>query len=97
MLPGSPLLRFLYVFVFRLGFLDGRPGLTYAMFKFVQTFHVKAKIAELRRASSSLPGVEIDLCVNQAGCECQPAATVMGTGARGNPVDIATSGLEIRP
>lgn len=47
-LPGSPWLRFLYVYVFRLGFLDGRAGLTYAMFKMVQTFHVKAKIAEAR-------------------------------------------------
>lgn len=49
MLPGSPLLRFLYVYVLRLGLLDGRAGLTYAMFKLVQTFHVKAKIHELRR------------------------------------------------
>lgn len=47
-LPGSPWLRFLYVYLFRLGFLDGRAGLTYAMFKMVQTFHVKAKIREAR-------------------------------------------------
>lgn len=45
-LPGSPWLRFLYVYLFRLGFLDGRAGLTYATFKMVQTFHVKAKMAE---------------------------------------------------
>jgi glycosyltransferase involved in cell wall biosynthesis len=50
MLPGSPLWRFLYVYIFRLGFLDGRPGFTYAMFKLVQTFHVKAKIHELRQS-----------------------------------------------
>lgn len=49
MLPGSPLWRFLYVYIFRLGFLDGRAGFVYSMFKFVQTFHVKAKIYELRR------------------------------------------------
>jgi glycosyltransferase involved in cell wall biosynthesis len=48
MLPGTPLWRFFYVYIFRLGFLDGRSGLTYALFKFVQTFHVKAKIMELR-------------------------------------------------
>ncbi|WP_339909329.1 glycosyltransferase family 2 protein [Symmachiella dynata] len=45
-LPGAPLIRFLYVYVIRLGFLDGRPGLIYAMFKFVQTFHVRAKVYE---------------------------------------------------
>lgn len=48
MFPGTPLWRFLYIYVFRLGFLDGRQGFIYAMFKFIQTFHVKAKIAELR-------------------------------------------------
>lgn len=46
MLPGSPLWRFLYVYLFRFGWLDGRAGFYYAMFKFVQTFHVKAKIFE---------------------------------------------------
>jgi len=46
--PGSPLLRFLYIYVLRGGFLDGRAGLTYAMFKFIQTCHVKAKLFELQ-------------------------------------------------
>jgi glycosyltransferase involved in cell wall biosynthesis len=50
MFPGSPLWRFLYVYVLRLGFLDGYAGFVYSMFKFVQTFHVKAKIHELRRS-----------------------------------------------
>lgn len=50
-LPGSPLLRFAYVYFLRLGLLDGRPGFTYAMFKFIQTCHVKAKIRELRQQS----------------------------------------------
>lgn len=53
MVPGSPLWRFLYVYFFRLGFLDGRPGFIYAMFKLVQTFHVKAKIHELKQAQPS--------------------------------------------
>ncbi|MGQ0633598.1 MAG: glycosyltransferase family 2 protein [Planctomycetaceae bacterium] len=53
MLPGSPLWRFLYIYLARLGFLDGRPGFYYAMFKFVQTFHVKAKISE-RKAEHSI-------------------------------------------
>ena len=52
-LPGSALWRFLYLYVFRFGFLDGRAGLIHAGFKFVQTFHVKAKIYELTREKSS--------------------------------------------
>ncbi len=47
-LPGSPLLLFLYRYVFRLGFLDGVPGLIYCAFQAVQLFHSKAKIYELR-------------------------------------------------
>jgi glycosyltransferase involved in cell wall biosynthesis len=54
-LPGSALWRFLYLYVFKLGFLDGRPGLIHAMFKFTQTFHVKAKIFELTRVSTAEP------------------------------------------
>ncbi len=46
-LPGSPVLLFLYRYVFRLGFLDGVPGLIYCTFQAVQMFHTKAKIYEL--------------------------------------------------
>jgi glycosyltransferase involved in cell wall biosynthesis len=47
-LPGSPVLLFLYRYVFRLGFLDGVPGLIYCGFQAVQMFHTKSKIYELR-------------------------------------------------
>ena len=47
-LPGSPVLLFLYRYVFRLGFLDGVPGLIYCAFQAMQLFHSKAKIYELR-------------------------------------------------
>jgi glycosyltransferase involved in cell wall biosynthesis len=47
-LPGSPLLLFVYRYIFRLGFLDGIPGLIYCGFQTVQMFHTKAKIYELR-------------------------------------------------
>lgn len=46
-LPGSPVLLFLYRYVFRLGILDGVPGLIYCAFQAVQMFHSKAKIYEL--------------------------------------------------
>jgi glycosyltransferase involved in cell wall biosynthesis len=51
-LPGSPVLLFLYRYIFRLGFLDGVPGLIYAGFQAVQMFHTKAKIYELRRSQT---------------------------------------------
>jgi len=47
-LPGSPVLLFLYRYVFRLGFLDGVPGLIYCTFQAAQMFHTKAKIFELK-------------------------------------------------
>ena len=46
--PGSPLLYFVYKYVFRFGFLDGVPGLIYCGLQAIQLFHVKAKICELR-------------------------------------------------
>jgi len=46
--PGSPVLIFLYRYLFRLGFLDGVPGLIYCSFQAVQMFHTKAKIYELK-------------------------------------------------
>jgi len=49
-LPGSPVLLFLYRYVFRWGFLDGVPGLIYCTFQAVQMFHTKGKIYELRNA-----------------------------------------------
>lgn len=47
--PGSSILLFIYRYFFRLGFLDGVPGLIYCGFQGMQFFHVKAKIYELQR------------------------------------------------
>jgi glycosyltransferase involved in cell wall biosynthesis len=47
-IPGSPVLFFLYKYVFSLGFLDGIPGLIYCGMQGVQFFHIKAKIYELK-------------------------------------------------
>jgi glycosyltransferase involved in cell wall biosynthesis len=52
-LPGTPFLFFLYKYFFRLGFLDGVPGLIYCGFQGIQFFHIKAKIYELRMKSES--------------------------------------------
>jgi glycosyltransferase involved in cell wall biosynthesis len=48
MLPGSSLVLFLYRYFFRLGFLDGVPGLIYCGFQGIQFFQIKARIYELR-------------------------------------------------
>jgi glycosyltransferase involved in cell wall biosynthesis len=50
MMPGSPVLFFVYKYLFRLGFLDGVPGLIYCVFQGVQFFHIKAKVYELQIA-----------------------------------------------
>ncbi len=49
--PGSPVMFFLYKYFFRLGFLDGVPGLIYCGLQGIQFFHIKAKIHELRANS----------------------------------------------
>ena len=52
--PGFPVLTFLYHYVLRLGFLDGKPGFIYCVLKGIQRFHAKAKWYELeQRASES--------------------------------------------
>jgi glycosyltransferase involved in cell wall biosynthesis len=51
--PGSPLLFFLYKYFLRLGFLDGVPGLIYCCFQAIQIFHVKAKLSEMLRGSTT--------------------------------------------
>ena len=50
-LPGAPLLFFFYKYFFRLGLLDGVPGLIYCTLQGIQLFHVKAKIYELISAN----------------------------------------------
>lgn len=47
-LPCRPLLRFLYIYFLRLGFLDGKPGFIYAVFKAIQEFHINAKMWEMK-------------------------------------------------
>jgi len=51
--PGSPILLFLYRYVFRAGFLDGVPGLIYCTFQAIQFFHVKAKLYEVEVSSAA--------------------------------------------
>lgn len=51
-IPGSPVVFFLYKYIFSLGFLDGVPGLIYCGLQGVQFFHIKAKIYELKKQAT---------------------------------------------
>ncbi len=51
---GRSFIRFLYLYVFRLGFLDGRPGLTYAVLQSIYEYMIVLKIRELSVAKQPL-------------------------------------------
>lgn len=54
-LPCRPLLRFLYMYVLRRGFLDGRPGYHYCRLLAVYEYMIVLKMKEIRRRSQGLP------------------------------------------
>ncbi len=51
--PGKPLALFVYMYVVRRGFLDGRAGLALCLFHAFQEFMVGLKLCELRRRQPS--------------------------------------------
>jgi len=53
-MPGRPLLRFVYSYLFRLGILDGGAGLTYCILLVYYEYLINLKIAELRRRAAHL-------------------------------------------
>jgi hypothetical protein len=52
LVPGKPVALFVYMYLVRRGFLDGRAGLALSTFHAFQEFMVGLKLAELRRLSS---------------------------------------------
>lgn len=54
-MPLRPLLRFLYMYVLRLGFLDGRAGFTYCRLIAIYEYMIDLKVKELRRRKQGLP------------------------------------------
>ncbi len=54
-LPGRPLVKFFYYFVWRRGFLDGHAGLTYATLQAIYEYHIDCKYHELVRRKHGLP------------------------------------------
>jgi glycosyltransferase involved in cell wall biosynthesis len=55
-MPGRPFLKFLYMYFFRLGILDGRPGLTYCTLQAIYEYQISIKVREMKRAERGLPG-----------------------------------------
>lgn len=53
-LPLRPILKFIYLYVFALGVLDGRPGLRYCMLQSIYEYMIVLKMLELRRKEQSL-------------------------------------------
>ena len=54
-LPFRPLLVFCYLYFFRLGFLDGIPGLAYCRLRSMYEYMIDLKVKELRRREKGLP------------------------------------------
>ena len=54
-LPARPLIKFLLLYVLKRGFLDGRPGLTYALLQSIYEAMIVLKVQELEHPQSSLP------------------------------------------
>lgn len=54
-LPFRPALKFLYLYVVNLGFLDGRPGLIYCFLQSIYEYMIVIKMRELQRREKGLP------------------------------------------
>jgi glycosyltransferase involved in cell wall biosynthesis len=54
-LPARPLIKFLLLYVFKRGFLDGRPGFTYALLQSIYEAMIVLKVQELDQQQASLP------------------------------------------
>jgi glycosyltransferase involved in cell wall biosynthesis len=54
-LPARPLIKFLYYYAWRRGFLDGRAGLTYAILQSIYEYLISCKCWELERRRRGLP------------------------------------------
>ncbi len=53
-MPGRPFLVFCYLYLFRLGILDGRAGLTYCILRSIYEYMIDIKLKELRRREKGL-------------------------------------------
>ena len=54
-LPGRPFVKFIYLYFFKMGFLDGRAGFTYCILQSIYEYLIDLKVGELRRTEKGLP------------------------------------------
>lgn len=54
-LPFRPLLKFIYLYVLKRGFLDGAAGITYCCLQAIYEYMIVVKMRELERQSKGLP------------------------------------------
>ena len=54
-LPARPLIKFLLLYVFKRGFLDGRPGFAYALLQSIYEAMIVLKVQELEGPQASVP------------------------------------------
>ncbi len=54
-MPCRPFLVFCYLYFVRMGFLDGRAGLTYSTLRSIYEYMIDLKVKELRRREKGLP------------------------------------------
>ncbi len=54
-MPLRPLLRFIYMYILKLGFLDGQPGLAYCRLISMYEFFIDLNVKELRRREKNEP------------------------------------------
>ena len=54
-MPLRPALKFLYMYLFKLGLLDGRAGLTYCVLQSIYEYLIVLKVREIRREERGLP------------------------------------------
>ncbi len=57
-LPGRPFVRFLAMYIFQLGFLDGYQGFVFCVLRGVQEFHISVKMRELKLKERGASNVE---------------------------------------
>jgi hypothetical protein len=53
-LPCRPILRFVYMYLFRLGFLDGWQGYTYCRLLTIYEYMIVLKVIEIERREKGL-------------------------------------------
>lgn len=64
--PCRPLARFVYIYLIRLGFLDGKAGFLHACFKAIQEFHIDCKRYEAELAVRTSDSAPIEVPIEDA-------------------------------